>query len=74
MVIFRGERLPGARRTARLSALARREGTVVAGTAYLRTRGNGAAVASATGGLPPKGRGQAAAPELLSSPAALRSS
>ena len=43
MVIFRGERLPGDRRTARLSVRARRCGTVAAGTTYLWVRGSGAA-------------------------------
>ena len=64
-----GERLPGDRRTARLSVRARRCGTVAAGAACLRVRGSGAAAASVTGGLPPIGRGQAAAPESPSSPA-----
>ena len=49
--------------------LARRCGTVAAGTARLRVRGSGAAAAPATGGLPPIGRGQAAARESPSSPA-----
>jgi len=69
MVVFPGERLPGDRRTARLSVRARRCGTVAAGTACLRVRGSGTAAAPATGGLPPIGRGQAAAPEPPSSPA-----
>jgi hypothetical protein len=69
MVIFHGERLPGDRRTARLSVRARRCGSVAACAACLRVRGVGAAVAPAAGGLPPIGRGPAAAPELPSSPA-----
>jgi hypothetical protein len=52
MVIFDGERLPGDRRTARLSVQARRCGTVAAGTACLRVRGSGAA-APAAGGYRP---------------------
>jgi hypothetical protein len=71
MVILRGERLPGDRRAARLSVRARRCGTVAAGAACLRVRGIGAAAAPSTGGLPPIGRGQAAAPESPSSPADL---
>jgi hypothetical protein len=64
MVIFRGERLPGDRRTARPSvqapALRDRCGPV---PPACRQRGRGPAAASATGGLPPIGRGQTAAPE-----------
>jgi hypothetical protein len=72
MAIFHGERLPGDRRTARLSVRARRCGSVAACAACLRVRGVGAAVAPAAGGLPPIGRGPAAAPELPSSPATPR--
>ena len=69
MVSFHGERLPGAWRTVRPFVLTRRCGNVAAGAACLRVRGIGAAAAPATGGLPLVGRGQAAAPELPSSPA-----
>ncbi len=58
MLIIRGERLPGDRRTARLPVRARRWGTVAAGTACLRVRGIGAAAAPATGRLPPIGPGR----------------
>ena len=71
MLSFHGERLPGAGGRPGHSVQARRCGTVAAGTACLRVRGNGAAAAPATGGLPPIGRGQAAAPESPSSPATL---
>ena len=70
MVLFPGERLPGDRRTAWLSVQARRCGTVAAGTACLQMRGSRPA-APATGGLPPIGRGQAAAPKSPSCPADL---
>ena len=62
MVILRGERLPGARRTARPSVRARRCGTVTACAACLRVRGIGAAAAPVTGGLPLAGHGQADRP------------
>ncbi len=89
MVIYLGERLPGDRRTARLSVRVRRCGTVAAGTVCLRDRcgryrlpagplrpvpsacGYGAAAVPATGGLPPIGCGQAAAPKSPSSSTAL---
>jgi hypothetical protein len=70
MVNFRGERLPGDQRTARLSVRARHCGTVAAGTAYLRAAGQRRGGGGADRGLPPIGRGQAAAPESPSSPAA----
>ena len=57
MVVFRGERLPGAGRTARPSALGAALRTVAVGAAHLRVRGIGAAAASAAGGLPPIGSG-----------------
>jgi len=75
MVIFRGERLPGDRRTARPSVQAQRRGTVASGTRLHACSGAGdRAAAPATGGLPPIGRGQAAAPKSPSSPAAPGSS
>jgi hypothetical protein len=76
MVIFRGETLPGNRRTARLSVRRGAAGTVTAGAALpaCRWRGRGPAAAPVAGGLPPIGRGQAAAPESPSSPATPRSS
>jgi hypothetical protein len=74
MVIFPGERLPGDRRTARLSVLARALRDRCGRCRLLRVRGVGAAAAPATGGLPPIGRGQAAAPESPSCPAVSRNS